>query len=483
MEKSLLRDNVIQSFGTLIIREFFLKIFSIAGQIFLARLLIPSDFGIYAIIIFAIGFFSLFSDIGLSLAIIQSKKEPTHLELSSAFNLKILLSLTLIVLVWIIAPLFKLFYPSFTDINVFMLRLFSITILLTSIRTIPIALLERKIKYNLISLLDVVGVAVFYAVALTGAFINLGAWCFIIGAIAKEIVETIILYIIQPFFPALTLTKKSIKKMIKFGIYIQGNGLVNILRTSITPLVGGRMSGTYNVGLLDFAFNITSLPEIVSVNFGRVAFAGFSRIQGQKEVLLRSINKSISMLSIILFLFPILIFSFGTQLIPFVFSDKWNSALPAIYWYSAGIFFLPAIASLGQGILAIGKSKEIFFGSFISAILGLPIAFLLVREFGFVGIAITYFIISLFFFLWYIYVFKKSGFDLHVFSVMSSKFIPVILVLLINIYLNNIMLHSIYFSISKIILSTILYIIFMLFFVKKDTIELFRLFKNLIKLK
>lgn len=482
-DKDILKSSIIQGFGTLIVREFFLKLFSFVGQIFLARLLMPSDFGIYVIIAFIIGLFGLFSDVGLSLAIIQKKEEPTKIELSEAFTLKVLLSLGLILLIWILAPYAKLFYPTFNGSNIMMLRIFSITLLLASLRTVPVSLLERKIKYNLISLLDIIGVFVYYVVALAGAFLNFGVWSFIAGAVIKEIVETAILYIVQPFLPKITLSWKNIKKMVKFGVYIQGNGLVNFLRSSIVPVIGGRLNGPYAVGLLDFSFNIALLPETVASNFGRVAFAGYSRIQAQRELLSNSITRSISMLAIILYFFPVMIFSFGSVLIPLFFSEKWIPALPALYWYSAGAFFLPVIASLGQGILAIGKSKEIFWSSFITAVFGWLIAFLFVHVFGFVAIAIAYFLTSLFLCIFYIIILKKDGFELSIISILTPKIIVVILTLMFSLGLNFLLPEELFPTIIKLFLSIILYFIFMLIFVKKDTGELFTLIRNWINIK
>ncbi len=474
-DKDILKSSIIQGFGTLIVREFFLKLLSFVGQIFLARLLFPSDFGIYVIITFIIGFFGLFSDIGLSLAIIQKKAEPTKAELSAIFILKLLLSLGLILLIWILAPYARLFYTTFNDANVMMLRVFSITLLLASLRAVPISLLERKIKYNLISMLDIIGVFVFYVTALLGAVLGLGVWSFIAGAVIKEILETVILYIVQPFLPQLTFSWKSIKKMIKFGVYIQGNGLVNFLRSSVVPVIGGRINGPHAVGLLDFAFNIALIPETVASNFGRVAFAGYSRIQSQRELLASSISRSMSMLSIMLYIFPVIIFSFGSVLIPLIFSEKWAPALPALYWYSAGAFFLPVIASLGQGILAIGKSKEIFWGSFLTAVSGWVIAFLLVSTYGFVAIAATYFLTSFFFSVFYIIVLKRSGLEINIISVFKPKIAAVALSLVFSFGLNILLPQGFFPIIIKLFLSAVSYFIFMLIFAKKDTQELFSL--------
>jgi O-antigen/teichoic acid export membrane protein len=481
-DKDILKANIIQGFSTLIVREFFIKIFSLVGQIFLARLLIPSDFGVYVIIVFIISLFGLFSDVGLSLAIIQHKTEPTKRELSSAFYLKTLLGLGLIVLVWIISPSVKLFYPSFAIANVTMLRVLSITLLLTNFRSIPTSLLERKIKYNIISLVDIAGIVVYYLIALSAALFHFGVWSFIIAAVIKEIAETIILFIVQPFIPQLMFSIKSLKKMLRFGLYIQGNSLVGFLATSINPVIGGRMVGTYGVGLLDFAFNIGSLPTTIGINFGRVAFAGYSRIQEQKKLLSNSMSRSISMLAIMLYIFPVIVFSFAGQLIPFVFSAKWIPAIPALYWYTAVTFFLPVIAPLGQGILAIGKSKEIFWSTFITAVLGWIGAYLLVQSFGMLGIAIIYFLTVLFLFIFYILILRKYGFEFRIFSILVPKLAAVILVIAFSIFLNRVLPGSIIMLFVKLFLSCVAYLLLMFLLAKKDLVDFIGLIMHWLKL-
>jgi PST family polysaccharide transporter len=482
-DNDVLKSNVIQGFGTLIAREAFLKVLSFIGQIFLARLLAPSEFGVYVIIVFVVNFLSYFSDIGLSLAIIQKHKEPTKEELSSVFFLKMALSCLIVILIWIFAPFLRNFYPAFSASNVLMTRMLSLIIITGSIRSIPISLLERKIKYNLISLIDIYGVSIYYVITLAFALMHFGAWSFILGALAKEIGETIVLYIIQPFFPSLTYSRHNVKGMIKFGIYIQGNSLVNFLGSSITPLLGGRAFGTAKVGLLDFAYNIASVPELVGVNFGRVAFAGYSRIQEQKELLLKSIRKSMSMLAILLYIFPVVILCFGNQLVPLFFSNKWIPAVPALYWYSLEVFILPIIIALGQVILAIGKSKEIFWVTFITAVVGWIGVFFLVHIFGFTGIAIIYTLTTLLLSIFYLFILVKSGFNFSPFSILGPKMVVAILTIVFSLILNTVFNQSFIMLVVKLVISAGLYLSLMLLFAKNDTVELFLIVINFVKQK
>ena len=242
------------------------------------------------------------------------------------------------------------------------------------------------------------------------------------------------------------------------------------------------MVGTYGVGLLDFAFNIGSLPTTIGINFGRVAFAGYSRIQEQKKLLSNSMSRSISMLAIMLYIFPVIVFSFAGQLIPFVFSAKWIPAIPALYWYTAVTFFLPVIAPLGQGILAIGKSKEIFWSTFITAVLGWIGAYLLVQSFGMLGIAIIYFLTVLFLFIFYILILRKYGFEFRIFSILVPKLAAVILVIAFSIFLNRVLPGSIIMLFVKLFLSCVAYLLLMFLLAKKDLVDFIGLIMHWLKL-
>lgn len=482
--KNLFKANAISGFSTLLIREFILKFLSFAGQIVLARLLIPEDFGVYAIIVFLISFIGLFSDVGLSLAIIQKKKDVTHAELSNIFIFKILLAVLLILIIWIFAPLAQFFYPSFSNEGITMIRIFSLTLLFLGVKSVPIALLERKLKYNIISMIDVMGVATYYITALILAYFQYGVWSFIIGTLIKESAETVFLFSKSPFVPDFSLNIGKIAKMIRFGLFIQGNSILMFFMSSIIPVLGAKAGGPNVVGILDFANKLASFPGIIAVNFSRVAFATYSRIQNDHILLVKSINKSISMLSIILFIFPVIVLCFAYELVFYIYTDKWIAAVPALWWFSLAIFFYPIITSLGQVILSIGKSRQIFQTTLFTAVIGWISALILIRENGYVGIAMANLIIYFCLYISYLYIVKKAGFNVVQFIlIMLPKFFAALLAILFGIIINMTLPQSVPIFLSKLMLVASVYFTLMLLVAREDTIELFRIIKSVVRKK
>ena len=81
-----IQQKAIVGFVILVIRKVLLQAVYTGSNIFLARLLFPTDFGIYAIIGSIGSVFLVFSDIGLAAAIVQKKKIVSNLENSCRFS-------------------------------------------------------------------------------------------------------------------------------------------------------------------------------------------------------------------------------------------------------------------------------------------------------------------------------------------------------------------------------------------------------------
>uniref|UniRef100_UPI00262BDBBA oligosaccharide flippase family protein n=1 Tax=Geobacter sp. TaxID=46610 RepID=UPI00262BDBBA len=87
-----LKKKSLSGIYALMVRQVFVKAIFFAGNIILARILVPEVFGIYAIVNFVIQFFSTFGDVGIGAALIQKKGELTREELSTTFWLQQILA-------------------------------------------------------------------------------------------------------------------------------------------------------------------------------------------------------------------------------------------------------------------------------------------------------------------------------------------------------------------------------------------------------
>ncbi len=472
------KEKITEGFRILILREFGIKILAFAGQLFLARLLSPEAFGTYAIVIFIITLCNLFSDIGLSPAIIQKKTIPTQTEVSTIFFIRVILSLLLIGIINILAPILPVIYSSFESSYISMVRVLSLTLLLTAIRSLPSALLERDLHYNIISTIDIIGIVVYYISAIVLALTGFGVWSFIIGVLMKEVIEVCIVFFYKRWLPSVAFDFSKVKKMLHFGAFIQAGGIVNYFYTAMIPVAGGIKGGAHSVGLLDWAFNITLIPESITNNFSRVAFAVFPKLQHDKELLKKAMTKSIGMLLIISLFFVVMIYGLGEEAIKLIYTEQWLAGIPSLYWFAASIPLFAVIACYSQAILSLGKSRAIFLSTFVANSIGMILAFLLVYFIGFIGVAIASTISVCLLCAFYMYITSTIHISINLLQITLPKFFAAILSYSFIIVLNMVFDENIYLLVVKFFLVTLFYIITMFTFSHEEMKELFLLLKQ-----
>src|SRR5262249_28216107 len=145
----------------------------------------PGDFGIFAIVQFALALFAQFGDVGLASALIQQHEPPVKRQLASAWTLQFLISLALTATLWLGAPLLLEFWSSMPPRSIWIFRALSINLLLTSLRLVPTLLMERNLEYPKLSALDVILTGTYYLAAVTFAARGWGAMS-LAGAILAQ---------------------------------------------------------------------------------------------------------------------------------------------------------------------------------------------------------------------------------------------------------------------------------------------------------
>jgi len=329
----------------------------LGGDIFLRRRLEPSDFGLFAIVQFALAFFTFFGDAGLGGALIQKKGEPTHRELSSIWTLQVLLSLGVVVIIWWTAPLIMLFWPDVKPEGVWVLRALSIDLLLTGMRSVPMLLLEREMEFKRLSVLDVVLNLGFYFTAVTLAEVGFGVMTLVWAVLAQGVLGVIGAFWMRPWRPGIILDRRAVAPLLNFGVAYQVKNLIGFSASAIAPMYGGRALGQAGLGFVNWAQSTACFPLKLVQIMSRVSFPLYSRLQDDKAAFARSLERSLQICALGTLFFTGLGWALGPNLIRTVYTDKWMPGLPLFYVYVSGIsigFLAPLVA---PALDAIGRPK------------------------------------------------------------------------------------------------------------------------------
>ena len=285
-------------------RVIVLSILKFAASIFLARLILPADFGIIVIATILTGFIGLFSTIGLGSAIIQKKiLAENHIRIS--FTLSIIFGILIYIIIWFLAPFIAIFFKE-TKLTL-ILRIISVVVPMNGITTIGKSMLMREIKFKSLFFIDIISFFIGYLLigiilALTGFKI----WSLVFGIIANQFINLILILFITRMPKKLLIKVKESKELLGFG---SGISLINIFiffANNIDNIIIGRFLSSNQVGLYNRAFNLMKLPFTnISEPISNVLFSSFSGLQDDikniEKAFLRSIN------SVALISFPVLI--------------------------------------------------------------------------------------------------------------------------------------------------------------------------------
>lgn len=389
-----IKKRIIPSFMSLTARQIVLRAIAFVSlNIILAKILPVETLGIFNIAISVITFFAYFSDVGLAASLIQKKKEVTNEDIKTVFTIQQVLVTIISAVIIIAAPILGGFYNLNND-GVWLIRVLGIAFFLTSLKVVPSVILERNLKFQSLVTIEIVETLVFNVLLIILVFANMGIWSFSIAAFSRSMIGTFLIYILAPVPVGFKINKEAAKKLLSYGIPFQMNSLLALLKDKLVPLVVAGMVGPLGIGYVTWAQAMAFLPlEMMNIVI-RITFPAFSRLQNDKEILGKAVEKSLFATS--LMVYPVL-FGLGAvmpALISFVVSPKWLPALPSFYLFAFSTYWAVISTTLTNTLNATGYVKHTLKLMIMWTALTWVLTPILVYYYNFIGVAITSFIIS-----------------------------------------------------------------------------------------
>jgi O-antigen/teichoic acid export membrane protein len=231
-----------------------------------------------------------------------------------------------------------------------------ISLFFSSLKTIPSVLLERELDFGKLVIPQVLENLAYNLIAVFLAWKGFGIRSFTYAVFIRGIVGLVAIYVLRPWMPGFALSKKSLKKLLTFGIPYQLNTFLATMKDDGMTVFLGGILGTAGIGFLGWAQKWAYMPlRLFMDNVLKVTFPAFSRMQDEREHLKRSVTRSIFFVCFLVFpsvvglviLSPMLV-----EIIPRY--DKWEPALIPLFLISINTIFAAATTQLTNLLNAIG---------------------------------------------------------------------------------------------------------------------------------
>ena len=366
--------------------------FSIQGlqlltTVILARLLTKEDFGVIgmaAIITVAIG---MFAEHGLSASLIQ-KKQIHERHLSSIFWAGLLIGAMLSGCGAIFSGLLASYYRN--ELVQPVVSVLSIGFFVSSASIVQKALLKKALKFRKLAIIEIAGVVGNAVVSITMAFMGYGVWSLVWGLLLRNVIVTILLWVMVEWRPKGLFDWLSFKELLLFSANVLGLDIISYAISNAPYVIIGRVMGAAAVGAFTVAFNLVTLPIYnFSAIVSKVAFPAFAHMQDDFVRFRKGYCKALTYIS--LATFPLLsgLLIVAPEFIRVLFGTKWDAAIlpvqvlcPMALLRSVGttkgfLFMASGRADIGL------KSSFVYFFPFTAAVL-------LGARFGLNGAVISY---------------------------------------------------------------------------------------------
>jgi O-antigen/teichoic acid export membrane protein len=376
-------------------RTFLLQVIAFAATFLLTIFLSPQIFGIFYVVSAVINFLGYFSDIGLAAALIQKKESLTQEDLSTTFTIQQILVGVVVIIALMGSKMISNFYG--LDVTgLWLLRSLILSFFLSSLKTIPSILLERKLDFNRLVIPQILETLGFYAVAVVLAWQGFGIVSFTWAVLTRAVVGLVAMYIISPWHITLRLSREVARKLMRFGVPFQLNSFIALLKDDLLTVFLGKVLPFAQIGYIGWAKKWAEVPlRLIMDSVIRVTFPAFSRLQEHKEHLQAAIEKTLFGLSLTIFPISVGLLFFVNPLIHIIPKyGKWEPAVMSFYLLTFSSILAGLSTPLTNALNAIGKIKVTLGLMAMWTVLTWILVLTLIHFYGFIGVPIAFVTVS-----------------------------------------------------------------------------------------
>lgn len=255
---------------------------TLAIGVVLARLLGPTEFGVFAVATVALLAILSFNDLGISLAIVRWDDEPKRIA-PTVNSVAVLSSAVLTALVWLLAAPYAdaMAAPGAT----WPVRWLSISILINGLVATPAAALQREMMQRHRLVIDQLNVWSGAITSVALALLGWGAMSLAVGRLVGSLLSAVLFLRWSPIQYRFGADRVVARRLLRFGMPLAGASIIVFVTGYLDQLIVGLMLGPQALGFYVLAVNLAGWPvSLFSQPLRSVTPALLARIRADPSV-------------------------------------------------------------------------------------------------------------------------------------------------------------------------------------------------------
>lgn len=355
-------------------------------QIILARLLVPADFGLIAMVQIFLTIGAALMDGGMTSSLIRTKNADNR-DYSTVFYMNLGVSILIYALVFLGAPLMASFFdqPVLTPL----IRVYTISFVIQALVGVQTTKLTKEMNFKLQMLMQIPSTIIGGIVGVVLAFKGSGVWSLVWMQLVISFLFMVQHWIWSDWKPTLLFDKDKLKEHFGFGYKLTLSTLLTTLYSESYTIIIGKFFPASQLGFYRQAKILSMFPvSNLTKALQKVTYPVFSKLQDDNVKLRNSFKKITSVVFFVVT--PVMLFLAleAKPIINLLLTDKWLPAVPFFQilcifslFYPLSMYNLNIILAKGRSdlhfkleVLKKSLSVVVLLGSLFFGITGIVIA-------------------------------------------------------------------------------------------------------------
>ncbi len=333
------------------------RVVSVATTILLARLLVPTDFGLFALAMLGTGFISQFSGLGLGTTLVL-RQDLDRRGQGTILSLLLLTGIAFAALLAALTPLAADLFdePRLVDVLLAMAGILSFT----GVNWFYDSLLQRELAFKRRFVTQIVSTVVFSAVALAFALQGAGVWALVAAHISGHTSRGIALLCLAPYRVRPTFDRRLARDALRTGSgFVLQDGAA-YLQQNADYIVIGRVLPTAQLGFYSMAYRQAELPHYAIADpVARVTFPSFAAMRHRGEDVMPSFLSGLRLVALATCPLAVILSAAAEPFTRALFGEQWLPMIGVLSVLGIWAVARPLEVTLAWLLNSIGEARRV----------------------------------------------------------------------------------------------------------------------------
>ena len=331
-----------------------MQITNFVVQMILARLLVPEDFGVVAILSTFTNIANTLVNNGLGSAIVQ-RKQSSQTDISTVFFVELGIGIFSYGAMFVAAPFIATAFDN-PMIKVY-LRVFALTQLFNPLSSIQLTVGKCRLDFKPSMIANLCAVAVQAVVGITMAMLGYGVWSLVISQVAQYVTRATMLCLLTRWMPTWSFSFQSFKSLFGYSWKLFAGWMIGTLYQDAFSWIIGQNYSDKTLGYYSKGHSIPAIVNKVATQVtSAVMFSSISKYQDDMKAVKAQTRSLISVSCALIFPIMAGLAACAGSLVHVVLTDKWAGAVPVIQIMCIPLALNVISNANMQPINAIGRS-------------------------------------------------------------------------------------------------------------------------------